>query len=51
MTGKNLDHFLVILYVDVTPGLEIIKDEFWSKATSNLQTKLDLAPLLDCALI
>lgn len=48
MTGKNLENFLVILYIDMTPGLEIVKDEFWNKGTSNMQMKRDLPPLLDC---
>lgn len=45
-TGKNLDSFLVILYTDMTLGLEIIKDKFRNKGTSN-RHELDRPPLLD----
>lgn len=48
---KNLDNPLVILYIDNTSGLEIIKEEFGNKGTSNTQIKLGLPPLLDCAWI
>lgn len=48
---KNLDNSLVILYIDITPGLEIIREEFWNKEMFNMHVKLGLPPCLDCVQI
>lgn len=39
---KNLDNFLAIVCIDISPGLAVFKEEFWKEGRSSMEMKQDV---------